>query len=289
VIGLLNNKIKFDIAIPDSFLYGIKSEIDSTLKIFQLARALSIFRVENIHIFHDRIINPLSSEVDLIITLLEYLDTPQYLRKKIYPKLDSLKYVGKLHPIRSPHHKDKKPLNSIINGEVRVGILEKKGDTFYADVGLESQIKYLGKIKQTGKKINVKLDRKNNYLYAFDIDEHNIDEIYWGYKVSYFNSLYDILKRYKKLNIILTSKNSEYFKPESQFSNQLRDCKNINTSILIVFGSPKFGLKEILNKERLDISKYHSFNFFPFQGTQTIRLEESIFGVLSILNNYIFA
>ena len=286
---LLNNKIKFDIAIPDSFLYGIKSEIDSTLKIFQLSRALSIFRVENIHIFHDRIINPLSSEVDLIITLLEYLDTPQYLRKKIYPKLDSLKYVGKLHPIRSPHHKDKKSLNSIINGEVRVGILEKKGDTFYTDVGLESPIKYLGKIKQTGKKINVKLNRKNNYLYAFDIDEHNIDEIYWGYKVLYFNSLYDILKRYKKLNIILTSKNSEYFNSQSHFSNQLKNCMNINTSILIVFGSPKFGLKEIFNKERLDISKYYSFNFFPFQGTQTIRLEESIFGVLSILNNYIFA
>jgi predicted SPOUT superfamily RNA methylase MTH1 len=64
---------------------------------------------------------------------------------------------------------------------------------------------------------------------------------------------------------------------------------DVNKSILIVFGSPKFGLKEIFDKERLDISKYNSFNFFPFQGTQTIRLEESIFGVLSILNNYIFA
>ena len=79
---LLTNKIKFNLAIPDSFLYGIKSEIDSTFKIFQLSRALSIFRVENIYIFHDKIINPKSNEVDLIITLLEYLDTPQYLRKK---------------------------------------------------------------------------------------------------------------------------------------------------------------------------------------------------------------
>ena len=63
----------------------------------------------------------------------------------------------------------------------------------------------------------------------------------------------------------------------------------INTSFLIVFGSPQYGLKEIFDKERLDILKYYSYNFFPFQGTQTIRLEESIFGVLSILNNYIFA
>ena len=254
-----------------------------------MSRALSIFRVENIHIFHDKIINPKSNEVDLIITLLEYLDTPQYLRKKIYPKLDSLKYVGKLHPIRSPHHKDKNSLNNIRNGEVRVGILEKKGGKLYADVGLESLIKYLGTIKQSGKKINVKLVRKDNYLQAFDIDEQNINEIYWGYKVLYFNSLYEILKKYKKLNVILTSKNSENFKIESHFSNQLKNDRNINTSFLIVFGSPQYGLKEIFDKERLDILKYYSFNFFPFQGTQTIRLEESIFGVLSILNNYIFA
>ena len=276
-------------AIPDSFLYGIKSEIDSTFKIFQLSRALSIFRVENIHIFHDKILNPKSNEVDLIITLLEYLDTPQYLRKRIYPKLDALKYVGKLHPIRAPHHKDKNSLNKIKNGEVRVGIIEKKGDTFYADVGLESLIKYIGKIKQSGKKVNVKLIRKNNHLQAFDIEEHNINEIYWGYKVSYFNSLQDILIRYKKSNTILTSKNSEYFSTKSQFFNQLKNYVNVDTSILTVFGSPQYGLKEIFAKERIDISKYYSFNFFPFQGTQTIRLEESIFGVLSILNHYIFA
>lgn len=276
-------------AIPDSFLYGIKSEIDSTFKIFQLSRALSIFRVENIHIFHDKILNPKSNEVDLIITLLEYLDTPQYLRKRIYPKLDSLKYVGKLHPIRSPHHRDKDTLNKIRSGEVRVGILEKKGDMFYADVGLESLIKYSGKIRQSGKKINVKLIRKNNHLQAIDIYKPNINEIYWGYKVSYFNFLYDILKRYEKLNIILTTKNSEYFNIESHFCNQLKNRMNIDTSILIVFGSPQYGLKEIFNKERIDILKYNSFNFFPFQGTQTIRLEEAIFGVLSILNSYIFA
>ena len=73
--------------------------------------------------------------MDLIITLLEYLDTPQYLRKKIYPKLESLKYVGKLHPIRSPHHKDKNSVNNIRNGEVRVGILEKKVISFMQMLG----------------------------------------------------------------------------------------------------------------------------------------------------------
>ena len=219
---------------------------------------------------------------------MEYLDTPQYLRKKIYSRLDSLKYVGKLHPIRSPHHRDKVSFENIRNGEIRVGILEKKNNSFFVDVGLDSLIKYQGNIKQEGKKINVKLLKKNNFLTAIDVKREEINEIYWGYKVSHSNSLYEILTKYQKSNIILTSRFSDYFKNDSPFSNNLK--KNgmyNNNSILIVFGSPKFGLKEIFSKEKINISNYNSFNFFPYQGTQTVRLEESIFGVLSIINHFI--
>jgi len=280
-------KIKFDITIPDSFLYGITSEIDRTFKVFQLSRALSIFRVENIFIFHDKLINPKNEEIKFIITLLEYLDTPQYLRKKIYSRLDFLKYVGKLHPIRSPHHKDKISLENIKNGETRVGFLEKKDNISFVDVGLESLIKYQGKVKQQGKKINVKLLKKNNFITAIDVNREEINEIYWGYKVSYFNSIYEILNKYQRSKIILTSRFSEYFKNNSNFLFNLKNDTNTESSILLVFGSPKFGLKEIFNKEKINISNYHSYNFFPYQGTQTVRLEESIFGILAIMNNFV--
>ncbi|MGN6349103.1 MAG: putative RNA uridine N3 methyltransferase, partial [Candidatus Nitrosocosmicus sp.] len=151
---LAPNNIKLDLAIPDSFLYGVVSEIDRTFKVFQLSRALSIFRIDNLLIYQDKIIKPKKNEIDFLITLLEYLDTPQYLRKKIYPKLDSLRYVGKLHPIRSPHHKDRIGIKNIKSGEVRVGVLEKKDNQLFVDVGLDSLIKYQGTEKQTGKKIN---------------------------------------------------------------------------------------------------------------------------------------
>jgi methyltransferase len=288
VITLPSVTLKIDLAIPDSFLYGIVSEVDRTFKIFQLARAISIFRVENVFIFRDKIINPRRDEIEFIITLLEYLDTPQYLRKKIYSRLDSLKYVGKLHPIRSPHHRDKVSFENIKNGEIRVGILEKKNNSFFVDVGLDSLIKYQGSIKQEGKKINVKLLKKNNFLTAIDVKREEINEIYWGYKVSHTNSINEILTKYQKSNIILTSRFSGYFKNDSPFSYNLK--KNgmyNNNSILVVFGSPKFGLKEIFSKEKINISNYNSFNFFPYQGTQTVRLEESIFGVLSIINHFI--
>jgi methyltransferase len=288
VITLPSVTLKIDLAIPDSFLYGIVSEVDRTFKVFQLARAISIFRVENVFIFRDKIINPRRDEIEFIITLLEYLDTPQYLRKKIYSRLDSLKYVGKLHPIRSPHHRDKVSFENIKNGEIRVGFLEKKNNSFFVDVGLDSLIKYQGSIKQEGKKINVKLLKKNNFLTAIDIKREEINEIYWGYKVSYFNSLYEILTKYPKSNIILTSRFSNYFKNDSPFSNNLKKNGMFNNnSILIVFGSPKFGLKEIFSREKINVSNYNSFNFFPYQGTQTVRLEESIFGVLSIINHFV--
>jgi predicted SPOUT superfamily RNA methylase MTH1 len=199
--------------------------------------------------------------------------------------MDILKYAGKLHPIRSYHHKDKVPLESIKNGEARIGVLEKKGNMIFVDVGLDALIKYQGKIKQQGKKINVKLIRKNNLLTAVDVNQENINEIYWGYKVFHCNFIYEVLKKYSKSEIILTSRYSEYFKIDSDLTYNLKNNVDIPRSILIVFGSPKFGLNEIFNKEKINMANYNSFNFFPHQGTQTVRLEESIFGVLSILNN----
>jgi predicted SPOUT superfamily RNA methylase MTH1 len=285
VIVIFNFRFKFDIAIPDSFLYGVTSDIDKTFKIFQLSRSLSIFRVDNIFIFHDKIINPKKYEANFIVTLLEYLDTPQYLRRKIYAKLDFLKHVGKLHPIRSPHHKDKIPLDDVESGETRVGILEKRDKLFFVDVGLESLIKYHGSIKQQGKKINVKLLKRNNTLTAVDVRPEEIAEIYWGYNVFYSNYVGEVLKKYQKSKIILTSRYSEYFKLDSSFPYD--SGKSGDNSVLIVFGSPKYGLNEIFIKEKMNISNYNSFNFFPYQGTQTVRLEEAIFGVLSILNIFI--
>jgi len=222
--------------------------------------------------------------------LLEYLDTPQYLRKKIYPKMDMLKYAGKLHPLRSPHHKDKVPLNLIKHGEIRVGLIEQKKDgVFYVDVGLDSLILYKGKIKSIGKKIDVKLIKKNNVLTAIDVEKTDIVKYYWGYNVFYFNSINEVLKEYDTSKIVLTSRYSTNYDIMSQFSINLKNTLREDGSILLFFGSPKFGLKDLFSKEGINYDKFNSFNFFPKQGTQTVRLEESIFGVLSILNCVYFS
>lgn len=132
--------LRFDVSIPDSFLYDVSTEIDKTLKIFQLARALSIFRVNNVFIYHDKLLNASKNDLQFMVTILEYLDTPQYLRRKLYPKLEILKNVGKLHPIRSHHHKDRLEIREVKSGEIRVGVVEKRRDEYFVDVGLSIPI-----------------------------------------------------------------------------------------------------------------------------------------------------
>ncbi len=275
--------LKFDIAIPDSYLYGVKTNVDKTLKVFQLSRALSIFRIENIKVYHDKVLNPSTYESRFITTILEYLDTPQYLRRKIYPRSEMLKEVGRLHPIRSPHHKDKVDLKNLKSGEIRVGLVEKKERMFFVDVGLESLIKYEGRLRQSGKKINVKLIRQNKQIVALDTRDSDLSNLFWGYSVHYFTDLKKIIESYIPSNIVLTSRYSKYFKEEDLRSKTTTLSKS-NDAMLVVFGSPKHGLDTILDREGLDMKKYQSFNFFPNQGTQTIRLEEAVFGVMSILN-----
>jgi len=281
-----NNKIKFEIAIPDSFLYDVKSDIDRTAKIFQLSRSLSIFRIEKLTIYHDRILNPTYKEREFLITILEYLDTPQYLRRKIYPRLDILKTVGRLHPLRSPHHKDKDSVSHLKNGEVRVGLLEKRGREFLVDVGLDYSVKYIGDQKEVGTKLNVKLIKQKKHLLATDT---NIDDLrnllYWGYRVQYIQEIRDLIHKFDKSKVILTSRYAKQFDGLYLNNNFANDSPVTNT-ILLVFGSPKFGLKSIFEAAKIDISEYKSYNFFPSQGTQTIRMEEAIFGVLCILNFY---
>ncbi|TVP39916.1 putative RNA uridine N3 methyltransferase [Candidatus Nitrosocosmicus arcticus] len=280
--------MSFDVSIPDSFLYDTSTEIDKTLKIFQLSRALSIFRVNNLYIYHDKLLNASKKDLQFMVTILEYLDTPQYLRRKLYPKLEILKNVGKLHPIRSHHHKDRVEIRDVKSGEIRVGVVEKGRDAYFVDVGFNIPIEYNGKYRHDGRKVNVKLLKHKNSINAIDIEKNEITELYWGYNVYQIKDLKNIMEKFPVANIILTSKHANYFNPsENEFSRMNRSLGN--NSILVVFGSPKFGLSSILSKDKMDISKYYSYNFFPNQGTQTVRLEESIYGVLSILNICLFS
>ena len=88
------------IAIPSNILEDCQSLSDKTNKIGVIARAASIFKVSKIHVYKNKGI----SDTDLILLLLRYLVTPQYLRKNIFPIKKELKLAGTLPPLRIPSH-----------------------------------------------------------------------------------------------------------------------------------------------------------------------------------------
>ncbi|MFN7105834.1 MAG: putative RNA uridine N3 methyltransferase, partial [Pyrobaculum sp.] len=75
----------FSVAIPHDFLSEAPDEASKVRKLGYLARAAAIFKVEKVVIYHYG--RPLVEEIDLAKTVLDYLVTPPYLRKKVF-KLD---------------------------------------------------------------------------------------------------------------------------------------------------------------------------------------------------------
>ena len=270
------------IAIPDSCLIESQTILDKSYKISQISRSCSIFCVNKIIIYHDRSVKAEKIDKKILKTILEYLDTPPYLRKKIYPKMWILKHAGVLPPIKSQHHKaliDSKDIKDI---EIRFGFVVKQNDSLYVDVGLQKLIRYNG--TQLGKKVLVKISNKGELL-AQDISKEEIDG-YWGYEVQLADSLSALLEN-RNCEILMTSvEGSPFTKHVEDLMRSLKMSKNL----LVVFGGPKFGLRKILESENERITqKPHFLNMFPNQGTQTVRLEEAILGTLSIVNNYLNA
>ena len=270
------------IAIPDSCLIESQTILDKNYKISQISRSCSIFCVNKIIIYHDRSVKAEKIDKKMLKTILEYLDTPPYLRKKIYPKMWILKHAGILPPIKSPHHKAHIDIKDIKDIEIRFGYVVKQNDSLYVDVGLEKLIRYNG--TQLGKKVLVKISNKGKLL-AEDISKEEIDG-YWGYDVKFADSLSALLENTKGEILMTSVEGSPFTKHVADLMSSLKMSKNL----LVVFGGPKFGLRKILESENVRINQKSNFlNMFPNQGTQTVRLEEAILGTLSIVNNYLNA
>lgn len=270
------------IAIPDSCLIESQTILDKSYKISQISRSCSIFCVDKIIIYHDRSVKAEKIDKKILKTILEYLDTPPYLRKKIYPKMWILKHAGILPPIKSPHHKALIDIKDIKDIEIRFGFVVKQNDSLYVDVGLQKLISYNG--TQLGKKVLVKISN-NGKLLAEDISKEEIDG-YWGYDVQLADSLSALLENTKGEILMTSVEGSPFTKHVGDLMSSLKMSKNL----LVVFGGPKFGLRKILESENQRINhKSHFLNMFPNQGTQTVRLEEAILGTLSIVNNYLNA
>ena len=266
--------MKISIAIPDSSLTDESTQLDKSRKISLIARTCAIFKVQTIYIYRESS----GSEYDksLLRTILRYLETPQYLRRALFPKISELKFAGVLSPLKIPHHTYTSDSHKIKAGDIRDGVVFFAKGKKYVDVGLETPIPYFGE-ERDGKRITVQFKAGFPEFSIKQISKNQVSQ-YWGYEVKESANLRTLLSNWT-YDVILTSKKGKIIHKSQKYFDEI-----LNNQVLIVFGSPERGVHEILGKAINDIQKSHVFNFFPEQATETVRLEEAILGTLAILN-----
>jgi hypothetical protein len=247
------------IAIPSSSLLNETDEKLKAYKVWQIARSAAIFRVKTIYIYED----PAGDETEYIREILEYLETPQYLRRHLFPLKKSLRFAGALPPLAIPSHLPK----HLKIGELRDGVVRRVGPdgASWVDIGLDA-LALLKSEKRRGARVTVRVCSKKPLVV-----EEAEPESYWGYRVEEVK-LKDLLRK----EAVILSRSGRRISVARE-----KLCEGT----VLIFGSPDEGVQKIAEKQGLKIpTEVPVINTIPGQGTATVRLEEAIIATLAIRN-----
>jgi hypothetical protein len=260
---------RLSVALPDTVLEDHVSLREKTVKLGQIARSCSVFGVDEIKVFHD----PRGGgESGLMRRVLEYLETPQYLRKRLFPLDESLKFAGLLPPLRIPSHKPKVPVDSLRIGDFREGATLEGG--MQVDVGLDKPLE-LGQKAGNQKRVTVKITSVAP-LRGVPAARSDIKE-YWGYSVEDCSIDQLLSDPHSGLKIAT----SRLGTPLTASIKDLSVRINGSDRVLLIFGSPSRGLFDMVKdlEQRVDLV----LNLFPEQHVLTVRTEEAIASALYLL------
>jgi predicted SPOUT superfamily RNA methylase MTH1 len=280
------SKKKLAIAIPASVISDTPHLREKTSKIGLIGRAAAIFRVDEIIIYHDNHKANQYQNADLITTLLAYMETPQYLRKRFFKIEQRLQYAGILPPLRTPHHPLNRKAENLKVGEYREGaVLSNTEDGALVDIGVEKPALMREKQFAAGKRLTVRITKVDEQV---EVQTANRDEItdYWGYTVTASMEKHALTKLLLSgrfdLSIATSKKGSKLTEVAGELARRWTEA----SSVLLVFGSPKKGLYEMASDWRMNLNDLVDFvvNVVPEQGTETVRTEEALLASLAILN-----
>ena len=276
------------VALPGSIIQNAQSRELRTYLAGQVGRALTIFNVDEVVVFDDRSMSEIEAAGSafgdpnvFLARILQYLECPQYLRKKLFPMHPDLKYAGLLNPIDAPHH-----MRANEDRPYREGIIvdakSNNGKGSLVHVGTRQYLQ-IDKCLKPG----VRVTRDMNKKMPVDPLKPTKDAgVYWGYKVRLAKSLKDVFAESPYEGgydcAIGTSENG-------------KDVGNMNLKrkfkhVVVVFGGLA-GLEAAVEAdESLKIPRDktanifdHYINVYPNQGSRTIRTEEAILIAMSVL------
>ena len=271
------------VAVPASFVADTPHLREKTSKVGLVGRACAIFRVEEIVVYRDDPRAASGADLALIETLLSYMETPQYLRKRLFKLEPELQYAGILPPLRTPHHPLTRRPEDLQIGEHREGyVLSKTREGALVDIGFEEPALMAGRQFTVDRRVTVRVIKVGEPVEVALANRRDIKD-FWGYTVSTSDSLRQLTTRNQWNLRIGTSKQGAAF---AKIAKELGSKWKNADSILLVFGAPTRGLYEIARDEGWQLNDLMDvvINTVPRQGTETVRTEEAVLASLAILN-----
>jgi len=284
---MMESTRKISIAIPASLVSDVPHLREKTFKIGLVGRVAAIFRVDEIIVFPDILGSDQSKEASLIATVLSYMETPQYLRKRLFEIKPELRYAGILPPLRTPHHPLMNKLKDLTLGEYREGVvvaLVEKGSL--VEIGVERPVLISEKGIPINTRVTVKIVDLGKTPRAVMVSHDEIEE-YWGYQVVISNMTLGRLMKSQSFDLVVAT--SKHGVPFMEVMEELMTRWKKSCKVLVAFGAPTKGLYEIVAQESLELSEVADFvvNTIPGQGTETVRTEEALYACLAIFNSLV--
>ena len=278
---------KLAVAIPVSIVSDIPHLREKTLKIGLIGRAAAIFRVNEIIVFPDNLGTNQKRDKNLIVTLLSYMETPQYLRKRLFKIKPELRYAGILPPLRTPHHPLEKRAKELKIGEYREGaILSVTESGSLVDIGIERPVLIPDKKLPVNKRVTIKITKLGKHPRVTLANREEI-EAYWGYTVTASKVSFGQLTKSNAYDLVVAT--SKLGTPLTRITDELAERWKKSRRVLVAFGAPTQGLQEIVAQENLRLDEVADFtvNTIPDQGTETVRTEEALYASLAVLNTIV--
>ena len=283
---MVNHNRKIVIAVPVSFISDVPHLREKTLKIGLIGRAAAIFRVNEIIVFPDILTINQKRDRNLIAMLLAYMETPQYLRKRLFKIKPELKYAGILPPLRTPHHPLVKHTRELKVGEYREGAVLSVNDSgSIVDIGVERHALLPDQHLPINKRITVKITQLGKRPRVVLAKQSEIED-YWGYKVTTSKASFGQIVQSRNYDLVVAT--SKLGAPLAEVSGRLAKRWRKACNVLVAFGAPAQGLHGIVAQEKLRLDDVADFvvNTIPSQRTETVRTEEALYASLAILNTF---
>jgi len=298
-VSLTPRHYTVSIAVAGSIVLNAQSPELRTYLVGEIARAAAIFQVDEIVVFGDSSgASPSYNWGDPYLffgRLLQYIETPQYLRKAIFPHHSDLRFAGILNPLDAPHH-PRAHENLVYREGVTVDTPANSAGGSLVNVGLRNYV-HLDRRLKPGVRVTVKLTSSDPVGGSGQKHQQRPHELsgvavspaapretaglYWGYTTRLAKNLTEVFAQSPfKGGYDVTVGTSE------RGHQSIEDADFVLPAfkhLLVVFGGVA-GLEACVEGTAelgLSASETHTLfdvwlNTCPDQGSRTIRTEEAV-------------